>query len=227
MTPTLYLLLAYAMGATPTSYWVGRLFFGVDLRTVGSGNLGATNTFRILGWRAAVPVALVDVLKGWFPVWFFPQVDHTAAWGWTLAYAAATILGHVFSFWVRFRGGKGIAASAGVFLALAPWAVLIALVVWVGVVSFTRIVSLGSLAAALAVPISVVFLPHWGGDALLYFTLGLAGFVFWSHRSNLGRLMRGEENRFGRSKAGGGGRGSHPLGVESPTEPTPPDEEAS
>jgi glycerol-3-phosphate acyltransferase PlsY len=203
VTPLLYAGLAYVLGATPTSYWVGRAFFGVDLRTVGSGNLGATNTFRNLGWKAAVPVALVDVLKGWLPVWWFPQVDQTAVWGWTLTYAAAAILGHVFSFWVGFRGGKGIATSAGVFLALAPWSVLVALVVWVVVVFATRIVSLGSLAAALAVPISVYLLPPEGGRPLFYFTLGLAAFVFWAHRSNLRRLVRGEENRFGK---GGKGR---------------------
>jgi glycerol-3-phosphate acyltransferase PlsY len=203
VTPIFYLLLAYVVGATPTSHWVGRFFFGVDLRKVGSGNLGATNTFRALGWKAALPVALVDVFKGWLPVWYFSQVDHTGAWAWTLAYAAAAIVGHVFSFWVRFRGGKGIATSAGVFLALAPWAVLVALGVWIAVVLPTRIVSLGSLAAALAVPISVYFLPHWGGDALFYFTLGLAAFVFWAHRSNIGRLMRGEENRFGKREQAG------------------------
>ena len=99
---------------------------------MGSGNLGATNTFRNLGWKAALPVIVVDVFKGWFPVWFFPQQDHSAIWEWTLAYAAAAILGHVFSFWVGFKGGKGIATSAGAFLALSPWGVLIALVVMGG-----------------------------------------------------------------------------------------------
>lgn len=200
MTPLLYLALAYVLGATPTSYWVGRWFYGVDLRTKGSGNLGATNTFRNLGWKAAVPVILVDIFKGWLPVWLFPQLDHTAAWGWTLGYAAAAILGHVFSFWVGFKGGKGIATSAGVFLALAPWSVLIALLVWIILVATTRMVSVGSLGAAVAVPITVFFLPHWGGDALLLFTLGLAAFVFWAHRSNIRRILRGEENRFGKKK---------------------------
>jgi len=197
MTPFLFLFLAYLLGATPTSFWVGRFFFDVDLREKGSGNLGATNTFRVLGWKAAVPVVVFDVLKGWFPVWFFPQHDHTATWSWTLAYAGAAILGHVFSLWVRFRGGKGIATSAGAFLALAPWGVLVALIVWVSVVLSTRIVSLGSLAAAVALPLSLLFLPHRGGMALLFFTLGLAAFVFWAHRANIGRLLQGRENRFG------------------------------
>jgi glycerol-3-phosphate acyltransferase PlsY len=216
MTPILLLLLAYVIGSTPTSYWVGRFLFGVDLRTVGSGNLGATNTFRALGWKAAVPVALVDVLKGWFPVWFFPQHDYTSAWIWTLGYAGAAILGHVFSFWVRFRGGKGIATSAGALLGLAPWGVLVALLAWIGVTFSTRIVSLGSLAAAVTLPLSLFFLPHKGGDALVLFTFGLAAFVFWAHRSNIRRLLKGEENRFGRAKDAGK-PGPDPAGSEADT----------
>lgn len=216
MTPFLLLILAYLLGSTPTSFWVGRWFFGTDLRTVGSGNLGATNTFRAFGWKAALPVALVDVLKGWFPVWYFPQHDYTSAWAWTLGYAGAAILGHVFSFWVGFRGGKGIATSAGAFLGLAPGGVVVALLVWVLVTFTTRIVSLGSLSAAVALPISLLFLPHDGGDALILFTVALAAFVFWAHRGNIGRLARGEENRFGR-------KGSAPTqedgGEGSPTPP--------
>jgi len=203
VTPYLLILLAYVIGATPTSFWVGKAFFGVDLRTMGSGNLGATNTFRILGWKAALPVVLVDVLKGWFPVWFFPQRDLSAVWEWTLAYAAAAILGHVFSFWVRFRGGKGIATSGGAFLGLAPWGVLAALVVWIGVTFSTRIVSAGSLAAALVLPLSLLVLPHKGGTTLVLFTAALALFVFWAHRSNIRRLLRGEENRFEKKKKEG------------------------
>jgi glycerol-3-phosphate acyltransferase PlsY len=200
VTAVFLLLLAYLIGATPTSYWVGRVFFGVDLRTMGSGNLGATNTFRLLGWKAAVPVAMVDVLKGWFPVWLFPQRDHSMLWEWTLAYAAAAILGHVFSFWVRFKGGKGIATSAGAFLALSPWAVLSALVVWIGVTFSTRIVSAGSLAAAVTLAVALFFVPHKGGNALIAFTAGLTVFVFWAHRSNIRRLLKGEESRFGKRK---------------------------
>lgn len=201
MTPILLVVLAYVLGSTPTSYWVGRAFFGVDLREVGSGNLGATNTFRALGWKAALPVMIVDVFKGWFPVWFFPQRDHSAIWEWTLAYAAAAILGHVFSFWVRFKGGKGIATSAGAFLALSPWGALAALVGWIVVTFSTRMVSAGSLAAAIILPLALLFVPHRGGNSLLIFTAALALFVFWAHRSNIRRILRGEENRFGKKKA--------------------------
>jgi glycerol-3-phosphate acyltransferase PlsY len=201
MTPILLVFLAYVLGSTPTSYWVGRTFFGVDLREVGSGNLGATNTFRALGWKAALPVMIMDVSKGWFPVWFFPQRDHSAIWEWTLAYAAAAILGHVFSFWVRFKGGKGIATSAGVFLALSPWGVLAALISWIVVTFSTRMVSAGSLAAAITLPLALLFVPHRGGNSLLIFTGALALFVFWAHRSNIRRILKGEENRFGKKKA--------------------------
>ena len=203
MRPFLLLFLAYVIGATPTSFWVGKAFFGVDLRTKGSGNLGATNTFRILGWKAAIPVALVDVLKGWFPVWFFTQRDQTATWEWALAYAGAAIVGHVFSFWVRFRGGKGIATSAGAFLALSPWGVLSALVVWIGVTFSTRMVAAGSLAAAVALPVSLLFVPHEGDRTLILFTAALAAFVFWAHRTNIRRILKGEEHRFGKKKEKG------------------------
>lgn len=188
-------LLAYVLGATPTSYVVGRVGYGLDLRDHGSGNLGATNVFRVLGWKAALPVVLVDVAKGWLPVALFPLWDGAAAGTWALAYGTAAIVGHVFSVWVRFRGGKGVATSAGVFTALAPWATLIALVVWVATVALTRIVSLGSLLAAAALPPAV----HLTGEPRpeVWLAIGLAAFVVYAHRSNIGRLLRGEENRFG------------------------------
>ncbi len=215
MSPLLLVPLAYLLGATPTSFWVGRAIYGVDLREEGSGNLGATNTFRVLGWKAALPVMVVDVTKGWLPVWLFPKVDGAQAWSWALAYGAAAILGHVFSAWVRFRGGKGVATSAGVFLGLAPWGVLIAFAVWLVTVLVTRIVSLASILAALAIPVAVAMTPHQGGNALLAFTLALALFVLWAHRANVGRLLRGEEHRFGR------GQGRHVVPPLEPGEGTP------
>jgi len=219
--PLLFILLAYVLGATPTSYVVGRLFFRIDLREKGSGNLGATNTYRVLGWKAAIPVGLVDVLKGWLPVWYFPQRDQTAVWEWALAYAAAAILGHVFSFWVRFKGGKGIATSAGAFLALAPWATLVALGAWIGAVFLTRIVSVASLAAAVALPLAIMFLPHRGGTTLLFFTFALAAFVFWAHRSNIRRLLRGEEHRFGKGRGKGGKMAAGRESLDSTPSDTP------
>jgi len=213
VNPFLLLVLAYLLGATPTSHWVGKGIYGVDLRSEGSGNLGATNTFRVLGWKAALPVMVVDVSKGWLPAWLFPRIDVVGTpWVWALAYGGAAIVGHVFSVWVRFRGGKGVATSGGVFLALAPWAVLAAFGVWLATVLSTRIVSLASILAALAVPVVVAFTPHEGGRGLLAFTVALALFVVWAHRTNVGRLLAGEEHRFGRPRAPGTGEAPAPDG---------------
>mgnify|MGYP006113675463 CR=1 FL=1 len=197
MNPLFFVVISYLLGSLPTSFWVGRVIYGVDLRHKGSGNLGATNALRMLGWKAALPVVLVDVTKGFVPAWLFPQLE-PAPWSWALAYGAAAIVGHGFSVWVRFKGGKGVATSAGVFLGLVPWAVLAGFAVWTITVTATRIVSLGSVLAALTIPVAVWFLPHEGGRSLLIFTVALAVFVTWMHRTNLSRLLRGEEHRFGK-----------------------------
>jgi len=191
------LALAYLIGATPTSYIIGKAFHGIDLREHGSGNLGATNAFRILGAKSAVPVVIVDIAKGFVPTWLFAPLAGVG-FGWTLAFGASAIVGHMFSVWVGFKGGKGMATSAGVFLGLAPWAVLGSLILWAGLTFFTGYVSVGSIAAALAMPILVALTPHAGGGTLLWFSVGLAAVVVWAHRANIRRLARGEENRFGR-----------------------------
>lgn len=219
MIPAAFLVLAYLLGATPTSLWVGRAVYGVDLRREGSGNLGATNTFRVLGWKAALPVLLFDMAKGWLPAAYFAAWAGVEAFGWTLAFGAAAIVGHVFSVWARFRGGKGVATSAGVFVALAPWAVLVALVVFFGIAFTTRYVSLGSITAAVVLPVTVAFTPHRGGDALLVFSAALGAFVIWAHRTNIRRLVKGEENRFGgNGKAGARSahEGGSPAGGSAP-----------
>jgi acyl phosphate:glycerol-3-phosphate acyltransferase len=207
------LALAYGVGATPTSYWVARGFHGVDLRRVGSGNLGATNTYRILGWKAALPVGLFDVLKGWLPVVLFPSLAGVEGALWPLAFGGAAIVGHVCSFWVGFRGGKGVATSAGVFLGLAPWAFLVGFVVWFTTVLLTRYVSLGSILAALVLPPAVLLTPHRGGEAAVVFTVLLAVFVLWTHRENIRRLLDGSENRIGRSLPGMEGPNANEEGV--------------
>lgn len=192
----LFLAAAYLVGATPTSYLVGRAVRGIDLREHGSGNLGATNAFRVLGWKAALPVMVVDIFKGWLPTALFPLWDGAGPPEWALAYGAAAIVGHVFSIYVGLRGGKGVATSAGVFLALAPWAVVIGLVVWGVTVTLTRIVSLGSLLAALVLPVAVFATNEPAVEVWL--SVGLALFVIYAHRVNIRRLVRGTENRFGR-----------------------------
>jgi acyl phosphate:glycerol-3-phosphate acyltransferase len=187
---------AYLLGAIPTSYAIGRLARGIDLRQHGSGNLGATNAYRVLGWKAALPIFIFDVAKGWFPTAFFPLWDGSPRAHWALAYGAAAIIGHVWSVYVDFRGGKGVATSAGVLLALSPPAVLAGLIVWVAIVKFTGYVSLGSIVAAIIVPIVVFFTA--GPGPVLWLTIALAIFVVWAHRANIGRLAKGGESRFGR-----------------------------
>jgi acyl phosphate:glycerol-3-phosphate acyltransferase len=197
VTPLPLLALAYLIGSIPTSYWLGKGIYGVDLRQKGSGNLGATNAVRVLGWKVGPPVMIVDVAKGWMPTWLFPQIDGEAAMGWALAYGAAAVLGHVFSFWVGFRGGKGIATSAGIFIALAPWAILIGFVVWAGTLLLSRMVSLASILAAAALPVAVL-LTAPERVILFWFTLALAAFVIWAHRANISRILSGSESRVGR-----------------------------
>jgi glycerol-3-phosphate acyltransferase PlsY len=194
------LLLSYLLGSTPTSYLIGKYFHGMDLREHGSGNLGATNAFRVLGPKSALPVMLVDIAKGFVPTWLFPRLVG-AGLGWTVAFGSAAILGHMFSVWVGFKGGKGMATSAGAFVALAPWAVLAGLALWCLLTFGTGYVSVGSIVTALALPALVALTPHEGGAGVIWFSAVLAAVVLWAHRGNIGRLLRGEENRFRR---GGG-----------------------
>lgn len=189
-----YLIASYLLGAIPTSYLVGRWVRGIDLRREGSGNLGATNAFRVMGWKLALPVLIFDLLKGWFPAYYFPGLAGVGD-EWALAFGAAAIFGHVFSIYMRFRGGKGVATSAGVFLAIAPIAALAGLLVWGALVAATRIVSLASIVAALVVPL-VVWLEQ-GSGAVLWLAIAMAAFVIYAHRANIRRLLAGTEHRFG------------------------------
>lgn len=190
--------LSYLIGATPTSYWVGRAVHGLDLREHGSGNLGATNALRVLGWKSAVPVVVVDIAKGWGPAALFPALAGVS-FPWSFAFGLAAIVGHMFSFWVGFKGGKGMATGAGAFLALAPTAVGAGFVIWLGITLATGYVSLGSIIVSAALPPLIVFTPHEGGMTLVWLATVLAAFIIWKHRSNIGRLRRGEENRLGRN----------------------------
>jgi acyl phosphate:glycerol-3-phosphate acyltransferase len=194
--PALLLLASYLIGAFPTSYLVGKLVRGIDLRQHGSGNLGATNTFRVLGWSAAVPVFIVDIVKGLVPTAFFPRWDGSPEQTWAIGYGAAAIIGHVFSIYVGFKGGKGVATAAGVFLALAPVAVGVGMAVWVVVLSISGYVSLASVLSAVVVPIVVLIVEGVGPVFGLALAIGL--FVIFAHRANIKRLSRGEEHRFRR-----------------------------
>lgn len=197
LTVGFLILAAYFTGAIPTSFIVGRIK-GVDLRLHGSGNLGATNAFRVLGWRAAVPVFVVDILKGWAPAFLFPLWDRSNSALLALAYGAAAIIGHVFSIYVRFKGGKGVATSAGVLLALAPLAVVIGLLAWGLLVYTTGIVALASIVSAAVLPF--VILAVQGTTAVFWLSLALAAFVIFAHRANIRRLLRGQEPSFKKRK---------------------------
>ena len=199
MIIAVFVIAAYLIGAFPTSYIVGKVTRGIDLREHGSGNLGATNTYRVLGRRAAIPVFIVDILKGWLPAALFPLWDGSNVQELALAYGAAAIVGHVFSIYVGFKGGKGVATSAGVFLALSPVAVLIGIALWASIVLLTGYVSLGSITAAIAVPVLIYLLQ--GRQPVFWLSVALAAFVIYSHRANIRRLLRGEEHSFKR-KAG-------------------------
>lgn len=196
----LWLLASYLLGAIPTSHLVSRIFAKIDLREHGSGNLGATNLYRVLGWKYAIPVALFDIAKGAIPVLVFaPQVSDSELFG--LACGIAAILGHVFSVFVRFKGGKGVATAAGVMLALTPLALAVAATVWALVVLLTGYVSLGSIAAAAVLPLAVYLLESPRTPELLWIDTVVAAGVIILHRRNIQRLLKGTENRFGRRAA--------------------------
>ncbi len=200
MTLALWLGASYLLGAIPTSYLVARLAKGIDLRQVGSGNLGSTNLYRTLGWRYAIPVAIVDIAKGAVPVLVFARYAGGTIWI-ALLLGFAAVLGHVFSVFVRFKGGKGVATAAGVVLGLAPVPTLAAAAVWGLVVRLSGYVSLGSIMAAVVLPVAVLLLtPDLRPVAWLFAVLG--AFVVVTHRANIKRLLSGTESRFGKRAAG-------------------------
>ena len=194
----LAILASYLLGATPTSYIAGKLGRGIDLREHGSKNLGATNVYRILGWKYAIPVALFDIAKGAIPVLLFARWAGAAEHPWLpVALGGAAVLGHMFSPYVSFKGGKGVATAAGMFLALAPVAVLLAILVWGICLWLTGYVSLSSIIAVASVPLWVWLLgsPH-DSTYVLWASVGLVVLILFAHRRNIARLLAGTENRF-------------------------------
>ncbi len=199
MHPALAIAISYAAGSLPFASLAGRAA-GIDLRKQGSGNLGATNVFRVLGWKIGLVVFLADALKGALPVLLLPPRIASAADPiyWAIACGVAAIAGHVRPLFLRFnKGGKGVATAAGVFFALAPVPMLVSFAVFVAVVLGSGYVSLGSLLSAALLP--VLLLVTQGPRAPLFLvSVVVASFVFWTHRANIGRLRRGEEHRFGK-----------------------------
>jgi glycerol-3-phosphate acyltransferase PlsY len=201
MHPAVGLLPAYLLGSIPAALIAGRLVRGIDLRQYGSGNLGATNVLRTLGAAVAVPVLIFDALKGALPVALLPGWFPTTRPDlWAIGYGVAAILGHVRPVFLLGRGGgKGVATTAGVIAALAPLPFAVASLIFAVVVGVTRYVSLGSMVAAVSLPL-VLLLRRPVTPSLIYFGLFIAGFVLWTHRANIGRLVRGEESRLGHAR---------------------------
>ena len=195
---------SYLLGSIPFGYLAGRLE-GIDIRKVGSGNVGATNVVRVLGKKYGYPVFALDVLKGFGavkismlvapgvpPAWNSPEIIEILA-------AISSVLGHLYPPWLRFKGGKGVATSAGALLALTPVATLIGVVVWVIVFWLTRYVSLASVTAAVVLPmiiLGITWQDQNKAKPLVLASACVAAIVVWRHRSNLSRLMRGNEPRF-------------------------------
>ncbi len=197
MNQALALAAAYLLGSVPFAFIAGRLH-GVDLRTTGSGNLGATNVFRTLGRTAGITVMVLDIAKGAAAVLLAVALTDNP---WPLAAGALVILGHVRPVWTGFKGGKGVAVGGGALIGLVPAASGVLIVLWFLIVLITRYVSVASIVCALAAaPLAWAFGAPW---SYLGF-IALAGlFVVWKHRENIVRLSRGEENRlnFGRRRA--------------------------
>ena len=195
------LLLAYVAGATPFGYLVAK-WKGIDIRQHGSGNIGATNVIRVLGKKTGIPVFAMDMLKGLLPVvvarFWCTQTGHEPTWPMLLA-ALGSVLGHNFTFWLGFKGGKGVATSAGAILALLPAALGVAVVVWMIFFFSTRYVAVASIAAGLSLPLTVLAQRALTGHPalpLLGFATVIGLLAVWRHRSNIQRLREGTENRF-------------------------------
>ncbi|OLC28617.1 MAG: acyl-phosphate glycerol 3-phosphate acyltransferase [Verrucomicrobia bacterium 13_1_40CM_4_54_4] len=186
-------LVSYLLGSIPAGYLVGRIA-GIDIRKVGSGNIGATNVTRTLGRRYGYLVFVVDFAKGAVAVCISTEI-------YGIVGAVFCVLGHVFPIWLKLKGGKGVATSAGVLFGLMPLAALIGGVVWVFTFEVTRYVSVASVTTAVILPVAVLGLMHarhTNGMEMFYFSLCLAAVVVFRHRSNLSRLVHGTEPRFKR-----------------------------
>ncbi len=194
-------ILAYALGSIPTSVWVGKAFFGIDVRRHGSGNAGATNTIRVLGWKAGLPVFIFDVFKGWLAVQlsaFFAGSHASEPFFiyFRIALALAVVLGHVFPVFAGFRGGKGVATLLGVGIALYPVTVWIILGVFIAVLLLSGYVSLGSITAAALFPVIDLAVMRQTEWPLIVLSLAVAVFIPLTHQKNIKRLLKGTESRF-------------------------------
>lgn len=196
-------LLAYLLGSIPTAVWYGEAFFGLDIRNYGSGNAGATNTFRVLGKRAGTVVMLIDVLKGYTAtilsslLWYLDVIGTHEILTFKLVFGLVAIIGHVFPIFVNFKGGKGVASLLGMILAIHPEVAAVCIGIFLIVLIASHYVSLGSMLAALAFPILLLLQVFGEKESPLLIVFGFLVFLFvvFTHQKNITRLMRGEENQ--------------------------------
>jgi acyl phosphate:glycerol-3-phosphate acyltransferase len=197
-------LISYLLGSLPAGYLAGRLA-GIDIRSVGSGNIGATNVLRVLGKRFGYPVFFIDFIKGFgavaLSIWLAKHSRPSESFAELCGALSGVccVMGHVYPVWLGFKGGKGVATSIGVLFGLMPFAALIMCLIWILTFEITRYVSLASVAAAITLPITVgamLFLKGMNTPVFFYFSLCLAAVVVVRHRSNLSRLLKGTEPRF-------------------------------
>lgn len=194
------ILLAYILGSIPTAVWVGKKFYKKDIREFGSGNAGATNTFRVLGKKAGIPVLIFDVLKGWFSVYVLSHslgldTMTNSFMNIQILLGVAAVVGHIYPIFANFKGGKGVATTLGVVIALDPISAFSCLGVFVVVLLITRIVSISSMIAALSFPIFVILVYKSSYISLIVFSIIMSLLIIVTHKKNIIRLVNGEESK--------------------------------
>lgn len=194
------IIIAYLIGSISTSVWIGRRFHGKDVRQFGSGNAGATNTIRVLGWKAGIPVLIIDLVKGWAAVqlaylthFYIPHSDDFITY--QLILGSAAMLGHIFPIYVGFKGGKGVATLFGIILALSPVTTVVCMGVFLVIALLTKYVSLGSVIAGFSFPFILILVFHTTTPSLMIFSLIVAILLLFTHQKNIERLLRNEESK--------------------------------
>ncbi len=198
------ILLSYLVGSFPTSIVTGRMMRRIDIREHGSGNAGGTNVFRVLGWKAGLVVALVDIGKGMLATLLVSKIRVDVvpldAMPVQIIAGVSAVIGHIWTVLAKFKGGKGVATGAGMIIALFPWAALICFFIFITIVLTTRYVSVGSIAATSALPLVLMLLDRIFGKTVPHsgyvFSILVTLLIFYTHRTNIRRLIDGTENRF-------------------------------
>lgn len=194
------LLAAYLIGSVPTAVWIGKAFYGIDVREYGSGNAGASNTFRILGKKAGIPVMLIDILKGFCAtniVYLLKNyIPGTEAFvNFQLALGVTAVMGHVFPIFAGFRGGKGIATLLGLLLAVHMEAAIICLLIFIIILLVTKYVSLSSMLTGFCFPMLIIFYFHEPIKSMILFGMSISVLILITHQKNIERLLKGKESK--------------------------------